>query len=244
MVLLRSIAKGNGFLPDLFAMDWQDFWERDTSKAYVDMATRTTLLNLQSGLPYHNAASASKELAGAGRVAPLFLLKWKNPAHLVAAAGEQAAITHGDPIAVESSEFFAALAISVADGLRIAEALERTVGQGTWGEQLAGYYESGKRTAESDVDPKVAVKKHGQACNVENAFPVVCDLLLRYPDDPVQGLCMNAQIGGDSAARALVLGLVYGAMPDLPELPAKWYDELLAIEEIEGLIDKIMKDGA
>ncbi len=49
----------------------------------------------------------------------------------------------------------------------------------------------------------------GVACPIEKSLPCTFHILLRYPNDPVQGLLKNAMAGGDTAARAMILGMIY-----------------------------------
>ena len=76
-------------------------------------------------------------------------------------------------------------------------------------------------------------------CHIPEAFPATIDLLLRYPNDVVAGLKANAHAGGDSAARGLLLGLVYGVAPEPEALPEEWLTQLAAKTEIDNLINDL-----
>ena len=89
MVLLRSLALNGCFDLPSFANEWRAFWESPETQSYRDGATKATLANLRSGLPPSQAASPSNDIAGAARIAPLFLLKWKSNDDLIAAAKAQ-----------------------------------------------------------------------------------------------------------------------------------------------------------
>ena len=73
--------------------------------------------------PPAQAASPSNDIAGAARIAPLFLLKWKSNDDLIAAARAQTSFTHGDPAVVEAAEFFARVTLAVQEGVAIPDAL-------------------------------------------------------------------------------------------------------------------------
>ena len=52
-----------------------------------------------------------------------------------------------------------------------------------------------------------------------------------------QALVTNALLGGDSAARALLLGLIMGAAHGQVWLPPAWLTDLNARPEIDALLD-------
>jgi ADP-ribosylglycohydrolase len=235
MVLLRSLALHGCFDLASFADEWSMFWENPETHSYRDGATKTTLENLRSGLSPSQSASPSNDIAGAARIAPLFLLKWKSNDDLITAARAQTAFTHGDAAVVDAAEYFARVTLAVKDGALMAEALRAAVSdpvQEAWLDRALASSASG--TADS-----VATKAHGLTCHVPDAFPAVCHLLLRHPDDLVVALTTNAQAGGDSAARGMIIGMVHGAKLDAKPLPEHWLADLRAYGEIQQLIETI-----
>lgn len=71
LVLLESVCKSGGFEVDRFFNDWQAFFT-DYS-GYMDMATRGTLRNIEKGKGPDRCGSASNDIAGAARMAPIVL---------------------------------------------------------------------------------------------------------------------------------------------------------------------------
>jgi ADP-ribosylglycohydrolase len=210
MVLLRSIATAGAFDLGHFTASWRAFWADPKTISYRDGATRAAL----AGLP-----SDSHDIAGVGRMAPLFLLKWENDEALLAAVAAQTAFTHGSPEVLAAAEFFARVALAVSRGASIPEALLSAPA-------------AAQRSAASGLSDSAAVEGHGLACSVSVAFPGISHLLLRHPDDPCAALIANVNAGGDSAARGMILGLVYGArFPDFA-WPGEWLTEMNAYPEI------------
>ena len=233
-VLLESIAELNQFDLEDFAQLWMDFWESEGAESYQDGATKTTLQNLKDGKPTKQCASNSHDLAGAARAAPLFLLDWDSEEELVNAVKEQTRFTHDHAEVIEAGEFFARVAFAVANGATIPEAL-KTVASRDWQELPPQWLALSQQGQVSNDDPLAAAQEFGLTCHVAHAFQVCCDLLLRYPEDPVAALITNAKAGGDSAARGLILGMVYGAFPNPKPLPPAWISDLsveLSIEEV------------
>ena len=239
MVLLRSLAAHGGFDLAEFARGWRGFWEDPTTAAYRDGATKSTLENLRTGRPPERAASSSNDIAGAARVAPLFLLKWESTDALLAAARAQTAFTHGDPTVVEAAEFFARVTLAVQAGTAIPAALHSVASLPHWKDIPADWFSAASHSSASAETDSGAAKKHGLTCHIPEAFPAICHLLLRHPDDVVTALTVNMEAGGDSAARGMIMGMIYGARPNAAPLPADWLSGLRAHDEIEQLTHRI-----
>ena len=232
-VLLESIADLNRFDLEDFAQSWMEFWETEGKESYQDGATKTTLQNLKDGKPTKQCASNSHDLAGAARATPLFLLDWDSDDDLVAAVKEQTRFTHDHAEVIAAGEFFCRVALEVATGANIPGALKNAAAR-AWESLPKEWLALPQEGQVRNEDPLAAAKEVGLTCHVSHAFQVCCDLLLRYPDDPTLALITNARVGGDSAARGLVLGMIYGASPEPKPLPKAWMDELsveLSIEE-------------
>ena len=239
MVLLRSLASHGGFDLESFAADWRAFWENPETQSYRDGATKVALDYLRSGLPAAQVTSPANDIAGAARIAPLFLLKWKSDDDLIAAARAQTGLTHGDPAVIEAAEFFARVTLAVQSGATIPDALRDVASLPSWNAIPNEWFEAAVVSSASPVTDSAATKAHGLTCHVPDAFPAICDLLMRHPDDVISALTANAEAGGDSAARGMMLGMVYGAQQDATPFPAEWLSGLSAYDEIQQLSETI-----
>jgi ADP-ribosylglycohydrolase len=239
LILLRSLAEHGRFDLTGFAAEWRAFWEDPATHSYRDGATKATLENLRKGALPAEAASDSHDIAGAARIAPLFLLKWESDEALLQAARAQTGFTHRDPQVIETAEFFARVTLSVQSGTEISTALRETAALTHWQAIPVGWFAAAVASMTSREPDAVAAHALGLSCHVADAFPVICHLLLRHPEDPVKALTTNAEAGGDSAARALLMGMVYGALPNATPLPGEWITGLRARAEIQLLIARI-----
>ena len=239
LILLRSLADHGRFDLTGFAAEWRAFWEDPATHSYRDGATKATLENLRKGARPAEAASDSHDIAGAARIAPLFLLKWESDEALLQAARAQTGFTHRDPQVIETAEFFARVTLSVQSGTEISTALRETAALTHWQAIPDGWFAAAVASMTSREPDAVAAHALGLSCHVADAFPVICHLLLRHPEDPVKALTTNAEAGGDSAARALLMGMVYGALPNATPLPGDWITGLRARAEIQLLIARI-----
>jgi ADP-ribosylglycohydrolase len=238
MVLLRSVAALGRFELTDFATRWRGFWEDPATTSYRDGATRATLAKLADGSAVDAAASDSSDMGGAGRIGALFLLKWDEPARLLDAVRAQTSFTHGDPAVVEAAEFFARVVLAVQGGAAIPAALRATAALGHWN-SLAGWLAAPEASSISAASDPDALHELGLSCDVQDAFGGICHLLFRYPDSPATALSENAMAGGDSAARGLILGLVYGAAKAATPIPDAWLQGLHARNEILTLAARL-----
>ena len=239
LLVLRSIAELGHFDLYHFAEVWRAFWEDAETISYRDSATKTTLAHLQSGMALESAASASSDLAGAARIAPLFLLNWENDACLFSAARALTAFTHGDPAVIEAAEFFARVTLDVQRGADIPQALEKAASLPHWKAIPKEWVAAARLSNRSSCSDAEALNDHGLTCHIPDAFTGVCHLLLRHPEAAATALTENINAGGDSAARGMILGLVYGAAFPVSDLPSSWLSELNARDEISTLIGKL-----
>ena len=236
LLLLRSIAGGGGFELSRFAITWREYWENPATISYRDGATKATLAHLQAGAAAGAAASASSDMGGATRIAPLFLLPWENDAALLNAARVVTAFTHGAAAVIESAGFFTRVALAVQRGSEIPAALEETAAASAWDALPDAWLNAARKSSGSAATDAAALAQHGLSCEVAAAFPGICHLLLRYPRDPATALIENASSGGDNAARGMILGLIYGAKFPVSSWPPEWSEALQARQEIEHLI--------
>lgn len=239
LVLLQSITEKKTFGLAQFAAHWRAFWENPLNQTYRDGATKQTLEKLQDGTLPEKAGSDSHDIGGAARIGPLFLLAWESDAALIEAAQRETVFTHKEPEVVASAEFFCRVVLAVRDGADIPEALQATAKMKTWTALPENWIAAASKSAGSQTSDSAALKEFGLTCSTSDAFPGICHLLLRYPEDPTTALIENATAGGDSAARGMILGLVYGAKYPLSALPEKWRSGLLARSEIESLIQQL-----
>ena len=64
-------------------------------------------------------------------------------------------------------------------------------------------------------------------------------LVLRYESDFTAGVTANAMLGGDSAARALLMGSWLGSVAGADALPHRLVEGLQAAEEVRGLVGEL-----
>ncbi len=105
-----------------------------------------------------------------------------------------------------------------------------------WGGVIANYIEQG--IEHNIVDPREMIPVFGQNCSGKSAFPSVMYFINRYEDDFEEALIENVAVGGDSAARGIVIGMILGAYHGEKTIPKDWLKDMKAYDEILAFMDR------
>ncbi len=231
LVLLDSIRESGGFSLGDFTNRWGAMWRG--YGGYVDHPTKETLGRLGTGAG--RSEEGSKELGGAARIAPLAAaMAGGRVEDVVTAARAQTGLTHGSPLAGDVAELLARMVLRVLDGQgpREAVAEARNVDYETL--EVAGTLSRVGEVNSMDVGP--AAESLGLGSPIPSALPVTLMLLDRYADNLELALVENVMVGGDSAARGLVLGMLLGAHHGRDGIPDEWIDGLVSRTRIAGFL--------
>lgn len=237
LVLLESVSASSGFDLADFARRWRVLFEG--YNGYFDKATKATLDDFASGKSPEESGSSSSDLAGASRIAPLVYRYYYDLELLLASAGAQTAMTHNNPLVVDSSKFFARVTWQVLNGEKPLAALQNVSDEFYRESPLGKWTEEGIESARTDT--RSAILKFGQNCYVEHAFPSVVHLIAKYEGNLKEALIENVMAGGDSAARGLMVGMVLGAHLGLEAIPNAWIFGLKRYRHIMDLLERISK---
>jgi ADP-ribosylglycohydrolase len=235
LVLLECVAARKGFRLDDFAARWKSLFK--SYRGYYDQATKATLRNHEMGKGPEDGGSSSQDLAGAARIAPLVFWYQADPDSLVEAARAQTRMTHNNTLIVDCAEFLARTAQRVLNGEPPVSAMTRIAEERFVDSHIHEWVEEGIRSKEEESVSAVA--RFGQSCHAEEAFPGVVHLIARYEKNLKEGLIQAVMAGGDSAARAMIVGMILGAHRGEAGLPEPWLRDLKKREEISRLLLKI-----
>ena len=235
LVLLQSLAEKKAFNPEDFSRRWQNLFTDYTG--YYDQATKTTLHNFTRGASPADSGSSSNDIAGAARIAPLVYCLGDDLDTLVVSARAQTSMTHTDPLTVDSGEFFARVAQQVLEGASPADAIPSVAGEHFAGTAFSSWVDAGMKSAA--LDSVSAIKGFGQSCHTPEAFPGIIHLIAKYENDLKEALVQAVMAGGDSAARAMIVGMVLGAHLGMSAIPNAWIDGLVYGDEIQQCIEQI-----
>jgi len=235
LLLLQSLSECGSFDAVRFARSWREFFE--TYTGYVDGASRQTLNNMRSGTEWDQAGSASTDLAGAARIAPLVYRYREDLSPLLETIRQQTIITHNRTEVGAAAEFFGRTAWHVLHEQRPVDAMARAARELVPGQPVAGWVRDGLDSIGEDSGP--AIRRFGQMCAVEAALPATVHLIAKFENRLEEGLIENVMAGGDSAGRGLLTGLVLGAYGGPSALPDRWSANLNARPKIEALLARL-----
>ena len=234
-LLLESLAARKGFDLSDFSSRWKKLFENYSG--YLDEATRGTLAAYASGKRAEDGGSLSGDLAGASRLAPLVYTYCNDLSGLEKAAIAQTGMTHNNPLTIDSAAFFAAVAFSVLGGAWPVDAMEITARENFKNSPIYSWVKEG--IASADGESISVIAGFGQTCHTTNAFPGVVHLIAKYQNDLQEALIQSVMAGGDSAARAMMVGMILGAYSGSGDLPEEWIAEIKKETIILELLEKI-----
>ena len=235
LLLLESVASCSGFDLGHFAGAWRALF--DNYGGYIDKATKGTLKGFAEGNPPTESGSASRDLAGAARIAPIVYRYRDNPEELVIHARAQTEMTHNNPMVVASADFFARVTHRVLQGSNPTTAITETTQESFAETPFADWATNGLGSVSAGSREDIA--DFGQSCNTRGAFPAVVHLIGKYEGDLKEALIENVMAGGDSASRGMVVGMVLGAHLGLDAIPSEWLSGLKGYQHILQLLERI-----
>jgi len=234
LVLLKSITKESRFDLHLFSSDWQRLFL--SYDGYMDHATKETLQNMSQGKGPEKSGSASQDLAGASRIAPLLLIYSQDLDSFIDKASEQTAMTHNQEYVLASAQFFARTAVKVLEGTKPSRAFEIVISEMPDARLINQMVIQGLESVNENT--LQSINKFGQSCTVKDALPSTVHLIVKYEDNLKEALIENAMAGGDSSARGMLAGFIIGCSQGLETIPENWLTDMRAYKEILSLISK------
>ncbi|MCF6188367.1 MAG: ADP-ribosylglycohydrolase family protein [Desulfobulbaceae bacterium] len=235
LVLLESLVKNDGFKLDGFAGDWQELMQG--YDGYMDKASTAALENLQAGKSPQASGSASSDLGGAARIAPLIAWYANDLDSLVEAAQSQTKMTHRATATVAGAEFLAKTAFKILHGTTPTKAIEESLEEGMADLDLDNRIRMGLDSA--GKNSREVIGHFGRMCGVAAAMPGVIHLVASYENDLKTALIENVMAGGDSAARGLACGMLLGAHLGMDAIPQDWLDGMRQQNHIANLLAQL-----
>jgi len=235
LVLLESLVKNGGFSQDGFAADWQEMMQK--YDGYMDKASTAALENLRTQKSPETSGSASSDLGGAARIAPLIAWYANDLDSLIEAAQSQAKMTHRATATVAGAEFLAKTAFKILHGTAPTAAIEESLEEGVADLDLDNRIRMGLDSA--GKNSREVIVHFGQMCGVAAAMPGVIHLVASYENDLKTALIENVMAGGDSAARGLATGILLGAHLGMDAVPEDWLNDMQKYDHIVGLLAQL-----
>jgi len=221
--LMKSIYESKGFDLNKFRDEWMQHLENN--EMFMDHSMKDALEKFKKSDAV--VGSENVELGGLARSAPIFLDSNITKDDFMA----QVHLTHNGEIVDQSSEYIYQVMQDIFAGKDYKAALRDNK---DINEYISGLFEN-----ISDKDEIVErADQRGQGCPTKNGFPIVLDVLMNY-SDPVKAFSENIRAAGDTAPRAMLIGMVLGADQGLENVPDHLTDDLSRAEEIKEIIIKM-----
>ncbi len=218
MTLFKSILVKGRYDAFEFQDEWKMMWgEYD---GYIDGATKESLNQLARG---RDTGSKSSDFSGASRIAPVLHAHWDaSLADQLTAARNQTATTHNHPDVLDAASLLTRVVNEIKQGRSVTDALNIAVT--SFAENSLIQTSLLKATALKD-NPD-APNQLGLSCDVTEALPTTLWFLITCGDNLKEALVQNAMAGGDSAARAMAIGMITGAAHGKESIPEDWVNGL------------------
>jgi ADP-ribosylglycohydrolase len=229
LLLLESVVELGRFNAADFARRFQAYFNDPACRVYRDHSTKDTLANLAANpVALHSGSKTDDQPATVTRLAPVVAV-------------------HGDDSdAVEAlTRFSQDNDRAVAYALAHAHILDSFLRGSDFAAALETVEEEEPRAkivaARADRDESIleATLSFGQGCPLPKSFPGAVHAMLKHPSDFRTATLETIAAGGDSAARASMIGAWIGAELGLQGVPAEWRKKLTAGKRIAESIARL-----
>jgi len=222
--LLEYLKENEDFNIDSYREFWIEKMKNYTG--YVDSSMRNSLEAFQKGEKH---GSNSLDLGGVSQIAPLI---WKyDEEKALENSLEFVKLTHNNPKLDVVVKFIVKSVFKILNGEEIEKALHDASNElgDIW---LESKLEKAKDFIGVSVFSTVkTVNILGQSCGVEGALSSALYLVLKYKDNLEEALVNNNLAGGETASRAMIIGMILGA--GNREIPSSWTEIVNSKNTIE-----------
>ena len=132
-------------------------------------------------------------------------------------------LTHKDQEVLSAADVLVRILASVSRGADLRESILEEASQWVSKAKIARWKDHPDRVVVGGI--------LSSACYIPDAFPAALFLAYRHAGKPANGICSNAQCGGDSCHRGSVVGSLLAATSPLPQ---SLVDGLVATPRIYG----------
>ncbi len=217
--LLEYISNSHHYDPFEFGKIWQE--KMNNYHGYLDRASKSTLYNLHNGSIFMASGSDSNDLSIVGRHAPI-IFTIKSIDEIMDAIKLHTFLTHFEKEVLNASRYITEVTLAMIYNLD----LEKTIKERSkyYGELVEDEIDRAFKVR--SMDPNNAIKYLGQDSGLQGGLASTIYLLLNYHNDFNALLKANLLAGGDSAARAMVAGMVVGARYGFKAIQPQWIEKL------------------
>ena len=230
--LLESIALEGQFSVVDFGSRWYAYMQEYSG--YIDGASKHTFEALTKSRNYLACGSSSSDLSIISRMFPVIFAHHNQPDILPEAIKLHLIFTHMHKESLQAANYISEVTLSLLQGTSMQEALTQSI------EYQSDFVERSLLLAQKSLhlDSNRAIKELGQSCSIKGAFSATLHFLLAY-DNVKEALKANVLAGGDSAARGMIIGALFGAKDGFSTIDEGMRDALSLKTHIAHLIESI-----
>ena len=197
---------------------------RDT---YVEECHRGFFTRYAQGKPLEKCGIRDEHIGGLAHVPALLAAGGDRPlGKLRAMVKEHVGATHAHPNVLRAADTFVRVCGAIREGASVREAITKEAGDWLSGKKAEGWVKQ--------PDEHVVGERFSTACYIAEAMPASLYLAWKYENDFVGGIVANANLGGDSCHRGVVVGGILGLAGGVPK---EWSGALrVPLPEEEGVV--------
>ncbi len=204
---------------------------------YIPAAHRTFIGNLSKNLPPDRCGEDDTHIAGLVEAAPIMLLRANNTDALFRELAPQIALVRRGCTLRRAAMLIADILRLLLAGYSLDDACFKKLGH-THHPYLAFPYH---RWIQHHTMEHVATHELSQGASGDDAVPLSLFIALKHADDFGEAVVTNATLGGDSAHRGSLVGLLLGASVGLEAIPKHLVNGLANRKEIEASGEALWK---
>jgi ADP-ribosylglycohydrolase len=232
-------------------------------RSWMCTMTKTTLQQVANGTPHHQLGGRSNAMALRAAAAYGYFTHEEDVVH----AFRTAMFTHRDPSALDGGEFFARVTWRVVHGggkVALRAAIEEVAALPSSSPFVKQKVAQALAKVDEAVDPESALSREefvddlaitsmarlwdvgktepikvGKASPTEGTLPGSIYFIVKYADDFAAAATANTMVGGDTASRAVAIGMVMGAMHGVEGIPQPLRDNLVEFAASDRLLDQL-----
>jgi ADP-ribosylglycohydrolase len=217
--LLEYIDRYNNFDINTYAPFW--YKKMQSYTGYIDGSSRETLKAMDENMQTI-CGSNSQDLSICGRIMPLLLVS-SDQKDFLSKVDTFVQFTHNDTTVRETAGFLATILYEIVDGHYFKDGLDKALQ--AFPDYVKVFSDAMRSVPE---DSSQSIRTFGPACGVKEGIRGALHIMLKHQNF-TQAMIANAKAGGDSAARGMVVGMIFGAMDK--ELNTSWQTILNSIRD-------------
>lgn len=247
---------------------WQD--RMKTWRSWMCTMTKSTLQQVARGVSHDQLGGRSNAMSVRAAAAFGYYTSEDDVVH----ATRTAMFTHRDQSALDGGEFFARVTWRIVHGggsVRPRAAIEAVAALPSSSAFIKQKVAQALAKVDEATDPKSALSKEefvddlaitsmarlwdvgktepikvGKASPTEGTLPGSIYFIVKYENDFQAAAASNTMVGGDTASRAVAIGMVLGAANGIEGIPEPLREKLVEYRASDALLDKLplLQDGA